>query len=300
MVLLLVCGLPTAAAILLLEYKHYEDTLTLAVLWLVSLLVLLVPLARCLTYILVGRDLKQINRMCRCIRDGESAGAFILPLEREDEHELIRLKRHMNWMLHAVASREQRLQSCLHTVIRNKQEYQRLSTVDGLTGVFNRGYFEEMFVGALEDARRRQGSIALILIDCDGFKLVNDTYGHLAGDELLRRLGSILKNGVRDGSDIPFRYGGDEFGVLLSGIEHERLRTIAETIRYRFEQENTCNTTLSMGIAFCNGSCDGYPGANTFKQLADEALYQAKHYGKNRVVLQVYGKCTSATTSAAE
>ncbi len=299
LILLLVCGLPTAAAILLLECGRYEKTLTLAVLWLVMLLVLLLPIARCLAYLLVGRDLKQINRICRALRDGESAGAFVLPLEREDEHELIRLKRHMNWMLHAVASREQHLQSRLHTVLRNKQEYQRLSTLDALTGVFNRGYFEEMLVCALEDARVRHSSIALILIDCDGFKQVNDTHGHLAGDDLLRRLGSILKNGVRDGSDIPFRFGGDEFGVLLSGIEHGRLRAIAETIRYRFEQDSTCDTTLSLGIAFCGGGRDGYPEADTFKQLADKALYQAKHHGKNRVVLQTCGQCLGTTTTSA-
>ncbi len=291
LILLLICALPTAVAVLLLEYKHYQQALTLAVLWLVALLVLLVPLARTLVYLVVGRDLQRINRMCRRMRDGESAGAFILPLEREDEHELIRLKRHMNWMLHAVASREQHLQSTLHTVMRNKQEYQRRSTVDGLTGVFNRGYFEEMFARILDEAHRCHSSIALMLIDCDGFKQVNDTYGHQVGDELLCLLGNILKHAVRQGVDIPFRYGGDEFGIILIGIDQDRLSAIAETVRHQFEQGNTCGTTLSIGIALCDDGCTVYPGDNAFKSLADQALYTSKHQGKNSVVLRKCAHC---------
>jgi diguanylate cyclase (GGDEF)-like protein len=297
LILLVINGLPMAAEVLLLEYGRREDALTLAVLWLVALLVLLVPLARCIIYLIVGRDLQRINRMCRAMRDGDCSGAFALPLEREDEHELIRLKRHMNWMLHAVASREQRLQSCLHIVMRNKQEYQRLSTMDGLTGVFNRGYFEEVFARVLEEARRCRDSIALILVDCDGFKQINNTHGHQVGDELLLRLGSILKTSVRESSDFPFRYGGDEFGVLLSGIDHQRLLKIAETIRARFEQDAPCDATLSVGIAFCEGNCGGYPDENAFKRLADEALYASKHRGKNQVVLKKCAQCEAMAQS---
>ncbi len=291
LILLLIIVLPTAAATLLLECGHCQEALTLAILWLVTVLVLLVPGARCIAYFIVSRDLKQINRMCRSMRDGECTGAFVLPLEHEDEHELIRLKRHMNWMLHAVASREQRLQSCLHNVMRNKQEYQRRSTVDALTGVFNRGYFEEMLGRYLDDARRHQTSIALILIDCDGFKQINDTRGHQVGDELLRLLGAILKNAVREETDLPFRYGGDEFGVLLGGIEENRLDEIAETVRGQFERDNGYSATLSLGVAFCDGSCNGYPEEGEFKRLADEALYRSKHQGKNRIHLKKCDKC---------
>jgi len=295
LLLLLINGLPAATAVLLLEYKRYDEALALAVLWLVALLVLLAPIARCITYLVVGRDLQRINRMCCNMRDGEAAGAFVLPLEREDEHELIRLKRHMNWMLHAVASREQRLQSRLHTVTRNKQEYQRRSTVDALTGVFNRGYFEEIFPRLLDDAHRLKNSIALIMIDCDGFKQVNDTHGHQTGDELLQLLGAVLKNAVRESVDIPFRYGGDEFGVILSGMAELRLQAIAENVRSRFEQGNACNTTLSIGIAFCDGSCDGRLAENEFKRLADQALYESKHQGKNRIILRT---CTGAAVGS--
>jgi diguanylate cyclase (GGDEF)-like protein len=298
LIVLLINGLPAAAAVLLLEHGRCEEALGLAVLWLVTLLALLVPIARCIAYLVVGRDLQRINRMCRAMRDGESAGAFVLPLEREDEHELIRLKRHMNWMLHAAASREQRLQSRLHTVTRNKQEYQRRSTVDALTGVYNRGYFEEIFPPLLDDALRLGNSIALILIDCDGFKQVNDVHGHQKGDELLQSLGAILKNAVRESVDIPFRYGGDEFGVILSGMAEPRLQAIAETVRSQFAQSNACNTTLSMGIAFCDGSCDGIPGENEFKRLADQALYQSKRQGKNRIVLRTWTGPQSGKTPA--
>jgi len=167
--------------------------------------------------------------------------------------------------------------------------------VDALTGVFNRGYFEETFPQCLAEARRRQGSMALILIDCDGFKQVNDSFGHQAGDDILRLLGTILKGSVREDADIPFRYGGDEFGVILAGIDRERLTAIAETVRRKFAHDNDFACTLSIGAAYCDGSCQAYARASEFKRLADEALYDSKQRGKNQVVLRDCRECLRKT-----
>jgi len=194
-------------------------------------------------------------------------------------------------MLHAVSSRERQLQSSLNSVLLHKQEYQRRSTVDGLTGVFNRAYFEEMLSEALAGAKKNTRSVALGLIDCDGFKRINDTHGHQVGDEILCLLGSILKSAVREGSDIPFRYGGDEFGVILGGIEQERLQEISDKVLRQFEQGTHLGATLSIGAIYCRGGCCGYPDKEEFKRLADEALYEAKHRGKNRIVIKPFPQC---------
>jgi len=96
LILLAISGVPTAVAALLLEYGHHREALNLSIFWLVTLIALLVPLARVIAYLIVGRDIEKINGMCSRMRQGDYHGTFVLPFEREDEHELIRLKRHMN------------------------------------------------------------------------------------------------------------------------------------------------------------------------------------------------------------
>src|SRR6185436_17245188 len=129
------------------------------------------------------------------------------------------------------------------------------SVRDHLTGLFNRRYMEETLERELLRAARKHGSLGILMLDVDEFKHFNDTYGHAAGDVILRELGNLLLRQVR-GADIPCRYGGDEFIIVLPDasreVTHERAELIckyAEHFHLQFEAQSLAPVTLSLGVA---------------------------------------------------
>ncbi len=162
-------------------------------------------------------------------------------------------------------------------------QLRRLAVTDELTGLRNRRAFEERLVMEFSMARRRKRELAVLLIDVDNFKTINDRWGHAAGDEVLRRLGNILRTTVRL-PDLPARYGGEEFIVLLPESGEESAMGLARRVMQRVAAEEWENdaVTISMGMAAMNESLqNGYQ----LVELADEALYAAKRAGKNRVMV---------------
>ncbi|WP_260705968.1 GGDEF domain-containing protein [Edaphobacter flagellatus] len=162
-------------------------------------------------------------------------------------------------------------------------QLRRLAVTDELTGLRNRRAFEERLVMEFSMARRRKRELAVLLIDVDNFKKINDKYGHASGDEVLRRLGMILRTTVRL-PDLPARYGGEEFVVLLPESGEESAMGLARRVMQRVAAEEWENepVTISMGMAAINESLvNGYQ----LVELADEALYAAKRAGKNRVMV---------------
>lgn len=156
---------------------------------------------------------------------------------------------------------------------------------DSLTGLVNRGEFESRLGEAIRTARLENRNHALLYMDLDQFKIVNDTCGHFAGDELLRRLSELLKQEIRD-SDTLARLGGDEFGVLLENCPRERAIHVAEKIRgtvhdFRFEwEERTFEIGISIGLVQVDK--DSLEMAEILS-AADVACYIAKENGRNRV-----------------
>lgn len=162
-------------------------------------------------------------------------------------------------------------------------QLRRLAVTDELTGLRNRRAFEERLVMEFSMARRRKRELAVLLLDVDNFKTINDRWGHAAGDEVLRRLGHILRTTVRL-PDLPARYGGEEFVVLLPESGEESAMGLARRVMQRVATEEWENepVTISMGMAAINESLqNGYQ----LVELADEALYAAKRSGKNRVMV---------------
>lgn len=154
---------------------------------------------------------------------------------------------------------------------------------DKLTGLYNRRYFDHFLDLEIKRSLRQNAHLALLMIDIDNFKKVNDTFGHLFGDKLLNKIGDLLKTETRD-TDIVARYGGEEFAIVMSNTGLKEALQIAERIRqsiqaYSFEKINF-STTVSIGIAM-------YPfDANSLNELiekSDNSLYKAKYQGKNRV-----------------
>jgi diguanylate cyclase len=162
-----------------------------------------------------------------------------------------------------------------------------LSIRDPLTGLFNRRYLEETMGRELPRARRMGETVAVILLDLDHFKQLNDTHGHDAGDHVLSRMGELLKQATR-GSDIACRFGGEEFALILPGATLEVARKRAEAIRaayeamdVEFDGRKIAPLTLSAGV------CALPPGVEDWAwglQQADRALYAAKEAGRNRVL----------------
>lgn len=156
---------------------------------------------------------------------------------------------------------------------------------DSLTGLLNHTSFKERLRAEVARARRQARPLCVALIDIDHFKKVNDTYGHPAGDRVIKNLARLLKQRLR-GADVIGRYGGEEFALALPDTALDAARITLDNIRARFEAiehlagERGFHVTLSAGLAACQADSDG----EQLIQHADEALYAAKHGGRNRVV----------------
>ncbi len=151
-----------------------------------------------------------------------------------------------------------------------KKELSRLSITDSLTELFNQRHFYTRLIDEITRAERQKNSLALILIDLDDFKQYNDTYGHLAGDEALRALGQTINKFIRESVDSGYRYGGDEFAIILIDADLDIAKVIGERI-HNFYKENE-NLTVSLGYAkFSEGM-----SAEKLVAAADKDLYVVK------------------------
>ena len=183
----------------------------------------------------------------------------------------------------------ERLLSLLIYPLRNALLYQKAVAEahrDPLTGISNRAAFDEALKREICSFKRHLTSFSLLVIDIDFFKNINDTYGHITGDTVLRGVAERIRDTVRR-SDEVFRYGGEEFVVLLSNTDAEGARFIAERIRreikrHSFSANENIKVTASIGIASTNTIRD--VGDTLYH--ADKALYQAKEDGRDRVVVK--------------
>lgn len=165
------------------------------------------------------------------------------------------------------------------------EEIYRLMTIDGLTELHNKRYFNEAIEREASRSKRYQRTFSLVLFDIDHFKKINDTFGHLAGDSVLRQLGALVRGKVRR-DDVPARTGGEEFSVIVPEVPldgavilAEKLRIAIEGSTFKFEGTRI-PVTVSIGVA--EWSDDIKDPADLVKR-ADERLYEAKRTGRNRV-----------------
>jgi len=164
------------------------------------------------------------------------------------------------------------------------RKLEELSVTDGLTGLFNHRHFWNILNTELTRVNLYQGDLALLLIDIDDFKRVNDQFGHAVGDLMLQSIARVMKETVRD-TDIIARYGGEEFAILLpdtnrDGVENvsEKLRGNVESMRFKVpETDISISVTISVGVSVFKGN------RREFFNAADRALYLSKSEGKNRV-----------------
>jgi two-component system cell cycle response regulator len=190
------------------------------------------------------------------------------------------------------------LRARVRSALRTKRYHDLLAAraqLDGLTGLWNRGYFDRRLEGELSAALRHHHPLAIALIDLDHFKRLNDTYGHPFGDQILQTFASTLTRTVR-ASDVACRYGGEEFVVILRDTARGEAVRAAERIRCMVRELNMTSrgqqvaVTASVGVASLDKkAAAGHGGlkvrAAELIQAADSALYQAKGNGRDQVVI---------------
>jgi two-component system, cell cycle response regulator len=179
------------------------------------------------------------------------------------------------------------LRTLVSAAMENARLFQ-LATMDSLTGLYMRRYFEIRLQEEMRRVHRHGDSLCLLMADIDHFKQINDTYGHQQGDHILQEVAEIIRASLRTDIDLPCRYGGEEFIVLLPATPLQGAYIVAERIRQRCEErlfhtsENTIRVTLSLGIAEMDQACN--LSKEELIQRTDLMLYAAKHGGRNRVM----------------
>jgi len=204
-------------------------------------------------------------------------GLITLHNERKSRHFLDQEKRLFSTFANYSA------QAIENTMLYKSTEH--LSITDGLTGLYNHRHFQEQLEVEVKRAQRYDLNLSLIMIDLDHFKEFNDSYGHLEGDALLRKIAQILKSSLRE-TDFVARYGGEEFAVILPETDKEGASIAAERVRRTISKQTFGEVgaimTISLGVA-------SYPDDACLRaaliKKADEALYRAKREGRNRTCL---------------
>jgi len=180
------------------------------------------------------------------------------------------------------------------------ERVQQMAELDGLTGIYNRRHLERRLVGELDRMARYQHGMAVLMVDIDHFKRVNDEFGHLLGDEVLRHISVLFTNNLRK-LDILCRFGGEEFAILLPETIGENARKVAEKLRHKVEAYNFAGVPRPVTVSI--GHADYPEHGRTRDELiksADAALYAAKQAGRNRVVSYSWPHAASAKAAPVE
>jgi diguanylate cyclase (GGDEF)-like protein len=253
--------------------------------FLVSLLVALGVVLHVLHRRVLGAPIAELASVASDLKSGRMG--VRAPVRRDDE--LGQLGRAFNEMAQHLeaytTSLEDKVRERTKELEAVNHRLEELATTDALTGLCNRGHFEECGARQLAEARRRSAPVALVLSDIDRFKSFNDRYGHAFGDEVLRHVAKIFRAEVREG-DLVARIGGEELAVLMPDATTDEAARAAERIRARLEatalEENGERVTASFGVTSTE---DAPPELDKLLKAADDALYASKRDGRNRVSL---------------
>lgn len=260
------------------QVAHLRNTTIL----ILSLLLLGVGLVAYRVGAIIVRPLDRLTRGVKQV----AVGDFSVDLPVQGGGEVGDLTAVFNDMVARLRKGRDELDAAHDTLKQQNEELERLSITDGLTGLSNRRRLMEVLDVEARRAKRHKRPFALVMLDVDHFKQVNDTHGHLAGDEVLKRLASLLREEIRE-VDYAARYGGEEFLLMLPETDLDGGAEVAERIRARMATEkfavdgDTVTITVSGGVTECPEA--GEP-AEAVIARADDALYKAKRRGRNRVV----------------
>lgn len=173
--------------------------------------------------------------------------------------------------------------------ITDKKLIEELSITDGLTGIFNRRHFNELFPKIINSTRRNNELLCFLIMDIDYFKQYNDTYGHQEGDKVLKQIATTIKESLKRADDYCFRLGGEEFGVLFKADTKDKALSFAHDIKDSIEklkiphEKNTCSNYITTSIGLICENAENLEDSDNIYKQADDLLYKAKSLGKNIV-----------------
>ncbi|KKO48461.1 diguanylate cyclase (GGDEF) domain-containing protein [Arsukibacterium sp. MJ3] len=180
------------------------------------------------------------------------------------------------------------LQIALDELAEKNRLLEQQNMLDTLSGIYNRACFDKRLCNELKRSRREQTPLGLVLIDIDHFKKINDKYGHLAGDSAIQQIASILAKSLKRSSDAAFRYGGEEFALLLPGTNITGCLELAEHVRLQLNDTPLHIGQLKLAVTLSAGCyaaiAHSQSDSNNYIAAADCALYQAKSQGRNQSV----------------
>ncbi|MFN3975779.1 MAG: GGDEF domain-containing protein [Aquificaceae bacterium] len=227
---------------------------------------------------LVGRVIF-LKNIAASIEKRDFSAADLLKDSKESEKDEV-------WELrHSIYNMAVSLKQAFEELKEKQRELEELAYYDPLTGLPNRRFFFEHANLILESAKRYKNHFALLLMDLDHFKKINDVYGHEAGDLLLKRFADVLRKNSRK-SDVPARLGGEEFVLLMPNTNVQQGKVVAERIRQQFQNSVVVHRGVEISTTLSGGLASFVPGVEEIDDLirmADEALYKAKELGRNRI-----------------
>ena len=224
-----------------------------------------------------------------------AAGANDYLVKLPDRVELIaRIRYHTRAHLNQVQRDEayRALRESQRQLMTANLELQRLMNMDGLTGLNNRRRLDEYIQSEWIRAVRQQNALSLLIVDVDGFKRYNDSYGHLAGDEALKRVAAAIQASCRRPADLPARFGGEEFAVILPDTPSAGAAHVAERVRRSVEElriphaGSTTGPCLTVSVGGVTTIPQQAASLIEFMVRADQALYEAKKHGRNRSIVE--------------
>lgn len=205
-------------------------------------------------------------------------------------------RRHSRWqhdteerLEDSIQTRTFELQVVLNELADKNRILEEQNTLDALSGVRNRAYFDKKFQAELKRSRREKRPLALVMLDIDHFKLINDTYGHLAGDAVIRGVAQRIQELLKRSSDNVCRYGGEEFALILPNTDAGGVMALAEQIRHSIAEKPFPTEVAELQVQVSVGCYVAIATAEMvstdYIHAADQALYQAKTAGRNQIKL---------------
>lgn len=196
---------------------------------------------------------------------------------------IARLKAEASGLENQLRSHSFELQIALEELAEKNQLLAQQTRLDALSGVYNRAYFDNQMRAEIKRSRREQRELALVLLDIDHFKQINDTYGHLAGDKAIKLTASLIQQQLKRPGDKVCRYGGEEFALILPNTDVNGARMLAEHIRQMMAELHALPSPLTLSAGCYAAIPQSHSDADEYIGFADKALYRAKATGRDQV-----------------